>query len=147
MCVCVRTRMCKYCIPSSPVTLHVLTVDTGRVWATADNKDLYKSAESRSSAADCWASGRDQTPRHILIPSPLWRFWLIISSLSLTWAALSYSSLNRKMNTRLTVMIFTLSFMTTSGMLSYIHVQLWLYPIYFLFSCLSPCLYSISTSA
>ena len=56
VCVCVLVHAYKCCIPSSPVTLHVLTVDTGRVCATADNKDLYKSAESRSSAADLWAA-------------------------------------------------------------------------------------------
>lgn len=50
--VCMCARACKCCIPSTPVTLHVLTVDTGRVCAAADNKDLYKSAESRRSAAD-----------------------------------------------------------------------------------------------
>lgn len=69
---CMYACACECCIPSSSLTFHVLTVDTGRV--CADNRDLYKCAVSRSPDADLWTSGKDQ----ILIPSRCRGFWPII---------------------------------------------------------------------
>lgn len=86
--VCMYACACECCIPSSSLTFHVLTVDTGRVCATTDNRDLYKCAGSRSPDADLWTSGKDQ----IMIPLCCRGFWLTIR-VSLLISNVSFSLL------------------------------------------------------